>query len=220
MKIKSRNLLTAILALLCAVTVALGVSFALPKNEIKSASASGEISEIWNGKSFNKSELKNLYVSLTGKPNASLQDVINLAQTPQNSANLRKNNGESDIIVTIAGIRWSAVYLTLSREGDVALTLWSMESSDSAVQFNNYATNVDGNTPANMYGTSYIRAEALNIGGGYANSYNDDYHNLTGQATKKHTVSENKWAKFTSDQCTGNLTDFILTPREIAYQET
>ena len=39
MKIKSRNLLTAILALLCAVTVALGVSFALPKNEIKSAVA-------------------------------------------------------------------------------------------------------------------------------------------------------------------------------------
>ena len=39
MKIKSRNLLTAILALLCAVAVALGISFALPKNEIKSANA-------------------------------------------------------------------------------------------------------------------------------------------------------------------------------------
>ena len=39
MKIRSRNLLTAILALLCAVAVALGISFALPENEIKSANA-------------------------------------------------------------------------------------------------------------------------------------------------------------------------------------
>ena len=39
MKIKSRNLLTAILALLCAVTVALGITFALPKNRVNTAQA-------------------------------------------------------------------------------------------------------------------------------------------------------------------------------------
>ena len=39
MKIRSRNLLTAILVMLSVITFALGISFMLPKSEIKSAKA-------------------------------------------------------------------------------------------------------------------------------------------------------------------------------------
>ena len=46
MKTKSRNLLTVILALLCALAVGLGVSFALPKTEKITAQASGLASDI------------------------------------------------------------------------------------------------------------------------------------------------------------------------------
>ncbi|MDE7453360.1 MAG: hypothetical protein K2N22_03020, partial [Clostridia bacterium] len=46
MKTKSRNLLTVILALLCAIAVAIGVGFALPKAEKISAQASGQAGDI------------------------------------------------------------------------------------------------------------------------------------------------------------------------------
>ena len=80
---------------------------------------------------------------------------------------------------------WNVTYLSTNRQGDPIATLW-LASSNNTAKWNMYSDNADGNYPANMYGTSMIRAVTLNNGGKYATSlsnmpsidYEQDINNM------------------------------------------
>ena len=106
---------------------------------------------------------------------------------------------------------------------DVVLTLWQATANTDKAQWNLYgtsSTNTNGSYPANMYGTSLIRATTLNNGGSYAESLN---------ATSLKAVSQddtNMYAKFNMDhykkdgkEYKSNIRDFLVAPRYVEWQK-
>ena len=114
--------------------------------------------------------------------------------------------------ITINGKPWYAMYLSSNRNGDPILTLWLADASLSS-QWSYFGDNADGDYPANMYGTSMIRAVGLNNGGKYATNF-DSLSNETSQN------SSNVFAIYTMEDISGSLTSFIDTPSNVAWQET
>ncbi|MDE7182023.1 MAG: hypothetical protein K2O41_03170, partial [Clostridia bacterium] len=227
-KNKTRNLITVILSVLCAALIALGISFALPKNGVKSAKAAVPTGELWDGKNFDGNALNDLFEVLIGKQGATIKDVESAGLL--NAANFRTNNGGTDIEITIAGKKWTPVYLFNAeasrivdnnvKDGDAILTLLMTDSDITSKWAAFGSTDSSKRTPCSMYSTSYIRAEVLNAGGGYATGTDDDFSNLPVKVTKKDTEGGNTFAKFTSESCVGNLTKYIVKPQNIEYQAT
>ena len=112
--------------------------------------------------------------------------------------------------------------------GNVVVTLWLSNSSQLSNPTANFGygtsstiTITSKNYPANMYSCSEIRVKTLNIGGGYATITN--YNNNSAPLTSYSQSASSEWAKFTMPSSTAvgqsSLTDFIITPSEIKYQE-
>ncbi|MCH5160277.1 MAG: hypothetical protein J1F66_05495 [Clostridiales bacterium] len=148
------------------------------------------------------------------------------------------------IVVEFGGIKWIAAFLSLADSDlvqskgttgnepnakDVILTLWQAEVSNTnenkstwSATGNGYGTsseNQDVNYPANMYGTSYIRAVTLNNGGVYAKGVN------TTENYKQ--VNTNKYAKFNMSEYSegdttkkSNISQFLVAPRYLKWQQT
>ena len=132
------------------------------------------------------------------------------------SADFRSYNDNKDIVITIGGKKWIATYLSKNSDGEPILTLW-LANDVKTSSWNESKTDLNGNYPANMYGTSSVRAITLNNGGGYAVNYNDT--SLKSVAQDK----ENEWAIYTmsKDQgVQGSLTDFIEVPDKMSWQHT
>ena len=126
------------------------------------------------------------------------------------------------IIVELGGIKWIAVYLSTAdhsvpssgagntNSGDVILTLWQAYSEQTS-KWNNYGTNNTdgaGKYPANMYGTSYMRAVTLGNGGSYATSAN---------AALKDATSEAKSSQY-YNFLHSSVADYIVAPRYVSWQ--
>ena len=157
---------------------------------------------------FEKKNITKLFEKLSGITNAKASDLRGLLK---NSDQI--NNGSSTkLTITINGKPWYAMYLSSNRNGDPILTLWLADASLSS-QWSYFGDNADGDYPANMYGTSMIRAVGLNNGGKYATNF-DSLSNETSQN------SSNVFAIYTMEDISGSLTSFIDTPSNVAWQET
>ena len=165
MKIKSRNLLTAILALLCAVTVALGISFALPENKANLAIAASTDEPI------SMNELDTLAQS------AGADNMVELVKDILNGTTLQANKFGGHV-VAFGGKEWWPVYFNNS-DGKAVLTLWLKTSlGNYAWSDGTYSTGL-ANPKSNNYATSWINA-AINAGKTSLGYYYGSYSNGAG----------------------------------------
>ncbi|MDE5617064.1 MAG: hypothetical protein K2I78_04670, partial [Clostridia bacterium] len=166
-----------------------------------------------DGKVFNRDQLNKLYSQITGIENATYDNVKELAEGTLNSDYFRTKNSGKDITVTLNRMVWNVTYLSTNRQKEPIVTLWLASSSDKA-EWNLYSDDTDGAYPANMYGTSMMRALTLNNGGTYYTS-----NSGSGEQTIAQDP-ENKYAKFTMEGVEGSLTSFIDTPSNVEWQAT
>ncbi|MDE6549929.1 MAG: hypothetical protein K2M44_00270, partial [Clostridia bacterium] len=170
-----------------------------------------------NTKHFAGENLSKLYAAIIGNANASLTDInADISSSGQiTSADIRTVSGGKDIVLSFGGLEWTVTHLTQDRSGNTIATLWLANSSDIH-QWNRWQANTPTAAyPSTMYSSSYIRADALNSGGsGYVASSG---------ATTLTPIAKNpshKYARFTMPSVVDSLTDFIVTPAQVAYQET
>ena len=170
---------------------------------------------------IDRNVLHDLYVALTGDTNyVALKERLASKSTKTiTSADFRNQQGGiKNVSVYFGGVRWDATYLTFDRDGDVILDLWqSGEDPYSMWSTYNigYAATCSADTsgsPTNMYSTSYIRTNELNAGGYVLNAS----RSLVSIAQN----SSSRYAKFTMDDAPNSLTQFIVKPADVAYQET
>ncbi|MDE5617113.1 MAG: hypothetical protein K2I78_04920, partial [Clostridia bacterium] len=147
---------------------------------------------------------------VTGEQNPNKNKLNNLTM-PKTSADFRGYNDGLDIVVTIGGKQWVATYLSANSSGDPILTLW-LANFTTKEAFTNQASNRLGKYPNNMYGTSKVRAEMLNNGGGYAVMYS------ASSLTPVDQDENSEWAIYTMDSVSGSLTSFIEVPDNMSWQ--
>ncbi|MDE5618016.1 MAG: hypothetical protein K2I79_00830, partial [Clostridia bacterium] len=178
-----------------------------------------------DGNVFNAEILAVLYEQITGAKGATLDNVsakIDGAnsyggQNIYNSNDIRdankaiNNNAGKDIILTMGGMQWTVTSL-VKVGSDVIATLWLTTSSYTHA-WNSWSLNATNLTyPCNVYGTSYIRAEGLNIGSGYVAAQG------ASSLTPVNQSAAHPYAKFTMSSVTGSVTNFIVKPSQVAYQ--
>jgi len=190
-----------------------------------------------DGKAFNAFNLSQIYASLTGNSNASFSDVESLVAGTYNlsavtlsnaytSAQIRSANGGKNVVIKFGGYEWVASYLTKANNGDVILDLWLTNTSQIPAAYrtssfsdgSGYSTGTSMANPSGLYGSSKIRVSALNAGGDY---YSFSFPNQTTQGVK-HSIAQNAnhaYAKFTMPSVTDSLTDYIVRPVDVKYQE-
>ncbi|MDE5618643.1 MAG: hypothetical protein K2I79_04075, partial [Clostridia bacterium] len=173
-----------------------------------------------DGKVFKNEVMRALYKALTGKDNATLDDVNKLAE--YTAADIRAKNSNRDLILTLDGKQWTVTYFGKTNESKPQpyITLW-LANSEEKVQWNKWFANNSCALfpyPANMYSSSYIRAVGLNSGSGYIASNTDTVLTSIDEETKL----SHKYAKFTmpKDKVKGSITSYIIQPSKVAYQGT
>ncbi len=115
------------------------------------------------------------------------------------------------------------MYLTRTNDtsGDRIATLLMLDTDGTSTYGNRtsyYGTNsFTSNYPTSMYGTSYIRAVTLNNGGPYvpitSNSSNPSSTTTASQS------SSHKYAIFTVEKESEDLTDYLCKPNNVWYQK-
>ncbi|MDE5616869.1 MAG: hypothetical protein K2I78_03685, partial [Clostridia bacterium] len=148
---------------------------------------------------------------ITGEQNPNKNKLNNLTM-PKTSADFRGYNNGLDVVVTIGGRQWTATYLSANSSGDPILTFWVATYDGVYSRWHSQEVNRSGDYPNNMYGTSEIRAVALNNGGGYAATYNAT------SLTYVNQDENNDWAIYTMDSVSGSLTSFIEVPDNMSWQ--
>ena len=148
--------------------------------------------------------------------------VANLSN--KNAAAIRNMNAGKDIVVEIDKKIWTVTDLRKLDDGRVIATMWLATSAET-IEWNSwYAESPTDPYPSNMYSTSLIRAQSLNSGGcGYV---------ATQGATTLTQIAQSadhQYAKFTMDEVKTDasspsrnlsLTNYIVQPKDVAYQET
>ncbi len=201
------------------------------------------------GKVFNRIKLDELYGLLLGD-NATYADIVTAANEKRSTpaggiGGLAVGKNASDfsnnVVVKIGGINWIATVLTVDKaNGDVVLTLWRENIPNDAAHkaafcpwpaANTSSSSMNHTYPGSVYGTSYIRSLLLN---GYAMTDGDgsagnpvivEYSTSASEKTTYTSFSTVQTANYEYDLFTNtnnpnNLTDFIVKPSKIAYQET
>ncbi|MDE6550976.1 MAG: hypothetical protein K2M44_05720, partial [Clostridia bacterium] len=167
-----------------------------------------------DGKVFYKDNMDVLFEKLTGKKEAEISDVDALGTLT--AADIRAKNGNKDIVLTMDGRKWTITHITKDRSGNTIATLLLALEEDDPAPWNTCGELVPtGDYPTSMYSCSYVRAYTLNSGGsGYIANLGDT------ELTKIEQSAEHKYARLTMPSVKGSLTDFIVTPAQVAYQET
>ncbi|MDE5896605.1 MAG: hypothetical protein K2H43_02185, partial [Clostridia bacterium] len=201
---------------------------------------------------FDGNVLDQLYEALTGKKGATYHDVYTAANGGRNATAIANGNaaiygGAKHIVFRFGTLQWTAAYLF--RQGnDVYLDIIEIGDQLGAGTFSTNATNETYNPtnkyPASMYGSSWMRAGALNGGGivpfestqavvidqdptslvaiyTMANgSYT--YRPVTLNLTETNIGSSSQivFGVSTTNTVTGSLVDYIATPSQISYQAT
>ena len=166
-----------------------------------------------DGKVFNEDAMAVLYEKLTGdSTKTDISDVDALGTL--SAADIRSKNGNKDIVLTMDGQKWTVTYFTKDKSGNTIVTLWLATGNDR-VLWNKWSNaSIDMTYPCNVYGTSYIRSYGLNIGSDYVESEGAT------SLTKLPQSSTHKFARLTMPSVKGSLTDFLVTPAGVEYQET
>lgn len=201
-----------------------------------------KVDEIWDGNEF-KSVTTNQLLQMVANNSSVSMDDISLIRTQalnkRTAEDMRdgttlKSRGK-DIVVRFGGLDWQVMYLSTDKSGNPILTLWLSSNyqeawagrNDNISLFDGFynggyfsdwsrgwsSADVSNSYPSNMYGTSYVRAIALNNGGNYASSVTSLTY-INGYPKSTHP-----FAKFTMSSVTGNVTEYIVKPEQVAWQE-
>ncbi|MDE5618108.1 MAG: hypothetical protein K2I79_01305, partial [Clostridia bacterium] len=180
-----------------------------------------------DGKVFNSESMTKLYEKLCGKENATIDDVAKLGVL--DAGQIRKKNGNKDIILTIDNKQWTVTYLGVTNETQPQLyiTLWLAQApkdNDGNIATHKWNLWYENNTTSsykftsNMYSSSYIRAHALNSGNGYV---------ATNGASSLRSISEDvkiahEYANLTmsNDKVKDSLISYIIQPSKVGYQSS
>ncbi|MDE6605155.1 MAG: hypothetical protein K2K85_03930 [Clostridia bacterium] len=199
------------------------------------------------GKVFDGGKLNELYRLLLGD-SATYADIVTAASTTRSTPaggvgglTVGKNASDfaNNVVVKMGGINWIATVLTVDKSnGDVVLTLWRENTPDDAAHICQFSEWKNGNDPsasytypASVYSTSYVRSLLLN---GYAMTdgegsagnpviveHSTDANSKTIFTSYSTEQTENyEYDLFTNTRYPNNLTNFIVKPTKIAYQET
>ncbi len=201
------------------------------------------------GKVFDGGKLNELYRLLLGD-SATYADIETAASTVRSTPaggvgglTVGKNASEfaNKVVVKMGGINWIATVLTVDKNnGDVVLTLWRENTPNDDAHKAAFcpwpAASTSGSSmshtyPGNVYGTSYVRSLLLN---GYAMTdgegsagnpviveYSTSASVKTVYTPYSTVQTENyEYDLFTNTSNPNNLTDYIVKPTKIAYQET
>ncbi len=166
-----------------------------------------------DGKVFNEDAMSALYAKLTGDvAKSKISDVTALGTLT--AADIRAKNSNKDIVLTMDGQKWTVTYFTKDKSGNTIVTLW-LASTRDRTSWNLWGnSSINMTYPSNVYGTSYVRSYGLNIGSDYVES--DGATSLT----KLPQSSTHKFARLTMPSVKGSLTDFLVAPAGVEYQET
>ncbi len=158
--------------------------------------------------------VQQMYNLITGKENATYDDVVAAATTVTNAATMREYNNDNDIKVTFGGKEWYAVYLSQTNETNPRpiLTLWLAEAFTTAqwnkgTEYSRYYV-----YPNDMYATSYVRTEILNNAGAYSTDEGKTLNN-TVTPNPNHAM-----ANFSVDNIASSVTDVIVKPTNVEWQ--
>ncbi|MDE5756569.1 MAG: hypothetical protein K2I23_05705, partial [Clostridia bacterium] len=180
-------------------------------------------------KTFDKEIFWKLIDMLNGSTGSNRTTLKTLGATPLTSADFRAStvggkSANSDIVVSIGGHQWIAVYLSRSKNDAPILTLWLADSSTTSTWSSgnsNYNTSWAGKYTSSLYGTSYIRAVKLNNGGEYAPT--------PSSMTKYDQDANSTWAIFTMDTVNEttsagktlnkSIKEFIEVPNNVDWQK-
>ncbi|MDE6188747.1 MAG: hypothetical protein K2G37_00475, partial [Clostridia bacterium] len=246
-------------------------------SELLSTSRADTATKVGDRSIFDCASMVKLYAALTGKTNATLDDVIaemdkaayNAGKTGDNSyipntstngysnafvgsihygmnaQDIRTVTGGSNIEVTLGGLVWNVVTLTTTGQaydastdtaadvsaGDVVLTLMLKDPIQNYKTYWNGFQSVDGGNFGEKYSSSYysaslIRAALLNglDSSGAAIKYATDANALTSFtiATGNSAAIPNYASTlgiFTNIAAAKNVTNFIVQPRDVLYQQ-
>ena len=228
-----RKFIAVLVALLCSTLLCGAIAF-LPKSKTANAAREnslfyvigggtdlykgGDIEEI----SLNSKVMDELFKVLTGSAGATFNEVKNLVNggSVVTSDDIRNRNNSKNVSIVFGGKKWDLVYLTMDKNNEnVVLDLW--QSSDTITKTSNYAKHSDKtstavNYPSSMYTTSVIRVSTLNAGGYYSASTS------TLSTSRVDQSSANDYARFTmpKSSVSNSVRDFIVQPKDVAYQET
>ncbi len=187
-------------------------------------------------KAFNGKNLTKLYERLAGKEGASYDDVRLAAldttadttgiglKSGKTSKQLREyeNNLNKDTIVTIGSKKWVVTSLTVDENGDVIATMWEHDA-DESIKWNTWKSSSLSTTyPTSIYGTSYVRAKILNgIGEDESSNQIDVKYNSNSSTMSDIAKADNySYSMFTDKTSSGNITEFIVKPKDVKYHET
>ncbi|MDE5910888.1 MAG: hypothetical protein K2H24_01000, partial [Clostridia bacterium] len=193
------------------------------------------------GKVFNTLALQELYAKLAGE-NAEFTNVANEARKKKgtyandsvksihsgmDSKDIRTANSNRNLVVKLGGKEWIVTALTtkdLSSDSDVILTLMLKDVAYTS-KWGDWPTlpnakDFSADYPSTMYSTSYIRAGLLNGTVPYTKDGSD-------LVTLTDTEKANLYSKtggypfsiYTDTEGTGNITDFLVKPNEVLYQQ-
>ena len=167
-----------------------------------------------DGCAFNEEIMATFFSKLTGNASkSSISDVDALGTLT--AADIRAKNGNKDLLLTMDGKQWTVTHLTKDRSGNTIVTLFLATPDPERHQWNKWRSkSIDIEYPSNIYGTSYIRSHGLNIGSDYVET--EGATSLTASSQDE----AHKYAKFTMPDIKGSLTDYIVTPAQVEYQET
>ena len=156
-------------------------------------------------------------------PNTSTTDVSNAVvksiHSGMDSQDIRANNNNRNIIVKIDGKEWIVTTLTTADNGHVVLTLLLKDVAYDS-EWGKWAPNdvkdFSATYPANMYSTSYIRAGLLNGAVQYTSNGSSlvDFKDFGIYGTDGYP-----FGIYTDVKEQGNITNFIVAPNQIAYQQ-
>lgn len=201
-----------------------------------------KVGDIWSDskQNFDENNLNKLiqYVSGGASSVYNMSTINSMAASKTIAATIRSKTynktSSQDVIVTLGGLDWQVVYLSKDKGGNSILTLWLSNSTQSTFSgrsstegayygflngglYSDWSANWSADAPqyaypSNMYGSSYIRAVTLNNGGSYGVS--------GGASTSSASQSlVNVFAKFTMPSASGGLTNHIVKPSQVQWQE-
>ena len=243
---KLRRKFIATLAVLFCALIALSTAFLIPEPKTANAATRtgswNEIGEIYSGNGkFDTDNMALLYEAITGEKNATYDTVRSTLNDTNISSEdngyryltsqfVRNKNSGKNVSVTFGGIKWDVTYITTARStgdddkelaGNIIIDLWqSMDTvTEESVFTDNNAKNVtDVDYPSGMYTTSYLRVVSLNAGGKYTKD-GGDTENLVDH-DKENDPAVNTYARFTSESASDSLTQYLVKPKNVAYQES
>ena len=230
-KLKSK-FITLLAVLLCSVlTLCASIAF-LQNNKVKAVTyiegnyhiIGTASNDLFNGtaakKTFDSKLMNELYEALTAQTGATEDDVAALITTGNVASDvIRSRNSNQNVAVWLGGYKWVVTYITKDTSGNTILDLWmSPDSATTSSVFANHAVH-DGSAayPSSMYATSVVRVTGVNAGG-YASINDTTIPTDPAAQNPKHIYAH--YTMDNSDNTHVSLKEFIVQPKDVAYQAT